>query len=63
MDRIAEINGVTPDKSLVTVDQRAMKFDEPVTFKIDGGRLSIDELVKVIQENDGPGVPVSPEGE
>ena len=63
MERVAKINGVIPDRSLVTVDQRAMKFDEPVTFKIDGGRLSIDELVKVIQENDGPGVPVSPEGE
>ena len=32
MERVAKINGVIPDRSLVTVDQRAMKFDQPVTF-------------------------------
>ena len=35
--RVAKINGVIPDRSLVTVDQRAMKFDQPVTFEIDPG--------------------------
>ena len=41
-----------------------MKFDQPVTFNIEAstGRLGIDELAKVIQENDRSGVPVSPEG-
>ena len=44
MDRVAKINGVIPDKSLVTVDQRAMKFDEPVTFRINPDFVGIDEL-------------------
>ena len=44
LDRMAKINGLIPDKSLVTVDQRSMKFDQPVTFKIDG---EIDELAKL----------------
>jgi hypothetical protein len=34
MERVAKINGVIPDRSLVTVDQRAMKFDQPVTFNV-----------------------------
>ena len=46
MDRVAKINGVIPDKSLVTVDQRAMKFDEPVTFQINPDFIGIDELAK-----------------
>ena len=35
LDRMAKINGLIPDKSFVTVDQRSMKFDQPVTFRID----------------------------
>ncbi|MCL0055489.1 hypothetical protein M1N56_06430 [Dehalococcoidia bacterium] len=46
MDRVAKINGVIPDKSLITVDQRAMKFDEPVTFQINPDFVGIDELAK-----------------
>ena len=45
MERMAKINGVIPDKSLVTVDQRALKFDEPVTFRINPDFVGIDELV------------------
>ena len=42
LERVAKINGLIPDKSLVTVDQRSMKFDQPVTFRI-------DELAKLNQ--------------
>jgi len=45
-DRVAKINGLIPDKSLVTVDQRAMKFNEPVTFQINSDFVEIDELAK-----------------
>ncbi|MCL0099554.1 hypothetical protein M1O55_01640 [Dehalococcoidia bacterium] len=64
MERVAKINGVIPDRSLVTVDQRAMKFDEPVTFNIEAstGRLGIDELAKVLQENDRYVTGANPEG-
>jgi len=64
MERVAKINGVIPDRSLITVDQRAMKFDQPVTFNIEAstGRLGIDELAKVIQENDRYVTDASPEG-
>ena len=47
LERAAKINGVIPDRSLVTVDQRAMKFDQPVTFKIDPGVTGIDELANM----------------
>ena len=50
MDRLAKINGVIPDKSLLTVDQRAMRFNEPVTFQITPGSLGIDELAKRVDE-------------
>ena len=49
MDRLAKINGVIPDKSLVTIDQRAMKFNEPVTFRIAPGIVGVDELAKNLQ--------------
>ena len=64
MERVAKINGVIPDRSLITVDQRAMKFDQPVTFNLEAstGRLGIDELAKVIQENDRYVTDASPEG-
>ena len=45
LDRMAKINGLIPDKSLVTVDQRSMKFDQPVTFRI-------DELAKLVVEDE-----------
>jgi hypothetical protein len=48
LERVAKINGLIPDKSLVTVDQRAMKFNEPVTFKIDGDYTPMGELAKRI---------------
>ena len=65
MDKISQINGVIPDRSLVTVDQRAMKFDQPVTFNIEAstGRLGIDEFAKVLQENNRCVTDASPEGE
>ena len=47
MERVAKINGVIPDKSLVTVVQRAMKFGEPVTFQINPDFVGIDELAKL----------------
>ena len=50
MDRLAKINGVIPDKSLVTFDQRAMRFSEPVTFRITPGNVGIDELAKLSSE-------------
>ena len=50
LERVAKINGVIPDRSLVTVDQRAMKFDQPVTFKIDPGVTGIDELANIPHE-------------
>ena len=34
----------------MTVDQRAMKFDQPVTFKIDPGVTGIDELANMPHE-------------
>ncbi len=35
MERVAKINGVIPDRSLVTVDQRALHLDRgEVTFSI-----------------------------
>ena len=46
LERVAKINGLIPDKSLVTVDQRAMKFAEPVTFQINSDFVWIDELAK-----------------
>ena len=52
MERVAKINGVIPDKSLVTVDQRAMKFEEPVTFQINPDFVGIDELAKRAAEKD-----------
>ena len=60
MERVAKINGVIPDRSLVTVDQRAMKFDQPVTFEIDPGGQGkgIMDLAKMVYEaeKDGDGV-------
>ena len=50
MERVAKINGVIPDKSLVTVDQRALKFEEPVTFQINPDFVGIDELAKLNAE-------------
>jgi hypothetical protein len=63
MERVAKINGVIPDRSLVTVDQRSMKIDEAVTFNIQdaSGRIGIDELAKVIEENDRYVTDTSPE--
>ena len=52
MDRLAKINGLIPDKSSVTVDQRAMKFDEPVTFQIDGDHTPMGKLAKKVIEDD-----------
>ena len=46
LERVAKINGLIPDKSLVPVDQRAMKFNEPVTFKIDGDHTPMGKLAK-----------------
>ena len=53
LDRMAKINGLIPNKSLVTVDQRAMKFNEPVTFKIDGDYNPMGELAKRVYGGTG----------
>jgi hypothetical protein len=37
-------------KLLVTIDQRAVRFNEPVTFRITPGNLGIDELAKLSNE-------------
>ena len=34
LDRITKINGLVPDKSLVTVDQRCLNVEQPITFRI-----------------------------
>ena len=52
LERVAKINGVIPDKSLVTVDQRAMKLEETVTFKIDGDHTPMGKLAKKVTEDD-----------
>jgi hypothetical protein len=51
MERMAKINDVIPDKYLVTIEQRAMKFKEPVTFKIDGDYTPMGELAKKVYGN------------
>ena len=50
MERVAMINRLIIDKSLVTVDQREMKFNEPLTFKIGGDHTPIGELAKRVYE-------------
>ena len=60
MERVVKINGVVPDRPMVAVNQRAMKFAEPVTFKIEGDRPRIDELAESLQEYAvGPVIPES----
>lgn len=36
LDRMAKINGLIPDKSLVTVDRKLLELNHPITFRIDG---------------------------
>jgi len=40
MERMAKINGVIPDRSLVTVDQRSVH--------VDGGGIGLMELAKMM---------------
>ena len=40
MERMAKINGVIPDRSLVTVDQRSVH--------VDGGGIGLMELAKMV---------------
>ena len=40
MERMAKINGVIPDRSLVTVDQRSVH--------VDGGSIGLMELAKIV---------------
>ena len=56
MDRLAKINEVILDKSLVTIDQRALKFNEHFTFKINGDYTPIGELAKKVYENQGSNI-------
>ncbi len=42
MERMAKINGVIPDRSLVTVDQRSVH--------VDGGGIGLMELAKMIYQ-------------
>tara|TARA_Y100000588_G_scaffold374143_1_gene448863 strand:- start:452 stop:916 length:465 start_codon:yes stop_codon:yes gene_type:complete len=50
MDRLAKINGVIPDKSLVTIDQRAINFNDPAAGNMDGNYTTIGELAKRVYE-------------
>ena len=52
LEWVAKINGVIPDKSLVTVDQRAMKLEETVTCKIDGEHTPVGKPAKKVIEDD-----------
>ena len=42
MERMAKINGVIPDRSLVTVDQRSVH--------VDGGGIGLMELAKMVYQ-------------
>ncbi len=42
MERVAKINGVIPDRSLVTVDQRSVH--------VDGGGIGLMELAKMVYQ-------------
>jgi len=46
MERVAKINGVIPDRSLVTVDQRALHLDGgEVTFSIAAASGNMAEMM------------------
>ena len=46
MERVAKINGVIPDRSLVTVDQRALHLDGgEVTFSIAAASGNMSEMM------------------
>lgn len=32
---VTKINGLVPYKSLVTIDQRCLNVEQPITFKVD----------------------------
>ena len=45
MERVAKINGVIPDRSLVTVDQRSVHLaDGEVTFSIEAASGSMAKM-------------------
>ena len=48
-------NPGTPNSTGECSDQRAMKFDQPVTFKIDPGVTGIDELANMAYEEKSDG--------
>ena len=46
MERVAKINGVIPDRSLVTIDQRALHLDSgEVTFSIAAASGNMAEMM------------------
>ncbi len=52
MERVAKINGVIPDRSLVTVDQRAIHLDGgEVTFSIAPASGNTEKIVYGAEED------------
>tara|TARA_B100000809_G_C15025024_1_gene489820 strand:+ start:358 stop:534 length:177 start_codon:yes stop_codon:yes gene_type:complete len=52
MERVAKINGVIPDRSLVTVDQRAFHLDRgEVTFSIEAASGNMAKMMYVDEKD------------
>jgi hypothetical protein len=52
MERMAKINGVIPDRSLVTVDQRAIHLDRgEVTFSIEAASGNMAKMMYEAEED------------
>ena len=52
MERVAKINGVIPDRSLVTVDQRALHLDGgEVTFSIAAASANMTKMMYGAEED------------
>ena len=53
MERVAKINGVIPDRSLITVDQRALHLDGgEVTFSIAAASGNMAEMMYGAEEDE-----------
>ena len=53
MERVAKINGVIPDRSLVTVDQRSVHLaDGEVTFSIEAASGSMAKMMYEAEEDE-----------
>ena len=54
MERVAKINGVIPDRSLVTVDQRSVHLaDGEVTFSIEAASGNMAEMMYGAEKDGG----------